>query len=234
MGSLGNLALNAPIVGMAVMPAGDGYYLVASDGGVFAFGSAQFYGSMGATLLNKASCRHGGDLRRGRVLARRLRRRDLQFRRRALLRINRQPHLNKPVVGMAPVPNRLGNYLVASDGGIFSFPSSGPGAAPFFGSTGSITLNKPVVGMAVTPAGGYYLVASDGGIFNFPSSGANAAPFLGSTGSIKLNKPIVGLAVTPGGYYLVAADGGIFSFPAAHPPADRRATHHQQATGNDE
>ncbi|HLM97110.1 MAG TPA: hypothetical protein VK283_12395, partial [Acidimicrobiales bacterium] len=35
IGSLGGTALNAPIVGMAVMPAGDGYYLVAADGGVF-------------------------------------------------------------------------------------------------------------------------------------------------------------------------------------------------------
>jgi hypothetical protein len=32
---------------------------------------------------------------------------------------------------------------VATDGGIFAF-----GDAPFFGSTGSITLNKPIVGMA--------------------------------------------------------------------------------------
>ena len=35
------------------MPAGDGYYLVASDGGIFNYGSAQFYGSMGGKHLNK-------------------------------------------------------------------------------------------------------------------------------------------------------------------------------------
>ena len=31
--------------------------------------------------------------------------------------------------------------MVASDGGIFSF-----GDAPFFGSTGNLRLNKPIVG----------------------------------------------------------------------------------------
>ena len=79
-----------------------------------------------------------------------------------------------------------GYWLSASDGGIFSF---GPGAS-FFGSTGSMTLNKPIVGIAATPdSGGYWEVATDGGIFAFGD-----APFFGSTGSITLNKPIVGMA----------------------------------------
>jgi hypothetical protein len=45
-------SLNAPIVGMAAAPNGNGYWLVASDGGIFAFGSAGFYGSMGGKPLN--------------------------------------------------------------------------------------------------------------------------------------------------------------------------------------
>ena len=95
--------------------------------------------------------------------------------------------------------------MVASDGGMFSF-----GDARFFGSTGAMRLNKPIVGMAPTPSGeGYWLVASDGGIFSFGD-----ARFFGSTGAIRLNKPIVGMAPTPSGqgYWLVASDGGIFSF----------------------
>src|SRR5579884_2999141 len=51
--------------------------------------------------------------------------------------------LNKPVVGMATTPDGLGYYLVASDGGIFTF-----GDANFAGSTGSQTLNKPIAGMS--------------------------------------------------------------------------------------
>ena len=39
-GSMGGKPLNKPIVGMAATPSGDGYWLVASDGGVFAFGDA--------------------------------------------------------------------------------------------------------------------------------------------------------------------------------------------------
>jgi hypothetical protein len=102
-------------------------------------------------------------------------------------------------------PAASGGYLtVASDGGVFAFGQQ------FCGSTGNITLNKPVVGMAQAPdQGGYWLVASDGGVFSFGD-----AQFYGSTGGITLNKPIVGMATTPDGkgYWLVAADGGIFTF----------------------
>jgi hypothetical protein len=96
-------------------------------------------------------------------------------------------------------------WLVASDGGIFSY-----GGATFHGSTGSLTLNQPIVGMAATPDGqGYWLVAADGGIFAYGD-----AAFYGSTGSLHLNRPIVGMAATPDGrgYWLVASDGGIFAY----------------------
>ena len=83
----------------------------------------------------------------------------------------------------APAGGPNGYDLTASDGGIFTF-----GNLPFCGSTGSILLNKPVVGMATThDGGGYWLVASDGGIFAFGD-----ATFYGSTGSMHLNAPIVG------------------------------------------
>ncbi len=114
-----------------------------------------------------------------------------------------------PAVGPtcpAPPPQPpQGYWQVASDGGIFTF-----GAAQFYGSTGSIRLNKPVVGMAATPDGkGYWLVASDGGIFAYGD-----AQFHGSTGSMVLNKPIVGMVPTVdgGGYWLIASDGGVFAF----------------------
>ena len=38
---------------MAATPDGEGYWLVASDGGIFNFGDAGFYGSAGAIRLNK-------------------------------------------------------------------------------------------------------------------------------------------------------------------------------------
>jgi IPT/TIG domain len=110
------------------------------------------------------------------------------------------------VTWTASAPPATGGYtLVASDGGIFTF------GAPYYGSTGAMPLNAPIVGMAADPStGGYWLVASDGGIFSFN------APYYGSTGAMHLNKPIVGMAADPatGGYWLVASDGGIFSFNA--------------------
>jgi hypothetical protein len=52
-GSMDGVHLNAPIVGIAVTPDGAGYWLVGSDGGIFAFGDAAFYGSMGGLHLNQ-------------------------------------------------------------------------------------------------------------------------------------------------------------------------------------
>jgi hypothetical protein len=49
---MGGKALDAPIVGIASTPTGGGYWEVASDGGVFAFGAAQFDGSMGGKALD--------------------------------------------------------------------------------------------------------------------------------------------------------------------------------------
>jgi hypothetical protein len=87
---------------------------------------------------------------------------------------------------MASTPVGRGYWLVAADGGIFTF-----GDAGYFGSTGAIHLNQPIVGMASSTDGaGYLLVAADGGIFTFGD-----ALFFGSAGAVHLNRPIVGMAV---------------------------------------
>jgi hypothetical protein len=192
-------------IGAAGCPTGLGYWSDASDGGIFSYGNAGFYGSTGSLVLNQpmvgmattAGCKgywlvasDGGIFSFG----------DATF-----FGSTGSTPLNKPIVAMASTPTGRGYWLVASDGGIFSF-----GDATFFGSTGSTPLNKPIVGMASTPTGrGYWLVASDGGLFSFGD-----ATFFGSTGSMTLNKPIVAMAATPTGrgYWLVASDGGIFSF----------------------
>jgi hypothetical protein len=187
---------------------GSGYRFVASDGGIFDFGDAGFFGSTGNIVLNKpvvgmAStpstngywlvASDGGIFTYG----------DANF----FGSMGGHP-LNQPIVGMASTPDGGGYWEVASDGGIFSF-----GNARFFGSTGGMHLNRPVVGLATTPDGnGYWLVASDGGIFAYGN-----AQFYGSTGAIGLNKPIVGMAPGPNGagYWLVASDGGIFAYGSA-------------------
>ncbi|MHB8219565.1 MAG: hypothetical protein ACYDHU_04485 [Acidimicrobiales bacterium] len=186
----------------------NGYWEVASDGGIFSFGAAQFYGSMGGQPLNApvvgmAStpdrlgywevASDGGIFSYG----------DATF----YGSMGGQP-LNAPVVGMAVTPTGKGYWEVASDGGIFSF-----GAAQFYGSMGGQSLSSPVVGMAATPTGkGYWEVASDGGIFSF-----GAARYQGSMGGQSLSSTMVGMDPTPSGrgYWLAAADGGIFSFGTA-------------------
>ena len=146
-GSTGALKLNKPVVGIAVTPDGGGYWLVASDGGIFAYGDAQFYGSMGGKPLNKpivgiAPTPNGNGYYE---VASRRRHLHLPHRRWAAL----------PGLGRFPHPEQTGRrhgrrlhggyYMVASDGGIFSYPST----LPFYGSTGSIKLNQPVVGLAL-------------------------------------------------------------------------------------
>ena len=113
-------------------------------------------------------------------------------------------------------PPSHGYWLVGSDGGIFTF-----GSAQFYGSTGSLHLQRPVVGITPTAdRGGYWLVASDGGIFAFgnagfhgsiPGTGLNPA---GSGLPHSLNAPIVGMVPSTdgGGYFMVASDGGVFAF----------------------
>jgi outer membrane protein assembly factor BamB len=186
-------------------PPNSSYWLAASDGGIFSFGNAQFFGSTGGTPLNKpvvgmaptASgdgywlvASDGGIFNYGGS---------------AFFGSEGGAPLNAPIVGMAATPDGDGYWLVASDGGIFSF-----GDAKFYGSEGGQPLNKPIVGMATTHDGlGYWLVASDGGIFSYGD-----AAFHGSEGGAPLNKPVDGMAPTPDGlgYWLVASDGGIFTF----------------------
>jgi hypothetical protein len=184
-----------------------GYWQVASDGGVFSFGDAAFYGSMGGTPLNQpiVGITAGPDDRGywqvasdGGIFA---------FGSSPFFGSMGGTRLDKPVVGIASTPDRKGYWEVASDGGVFAF-----GDAAFYGSMGGHPLNQPIVGIASTPDGkGYFEVAADGGVFAFGD-----ATFAGSMGGHPLNQPIVGIATdsATGGYWMVASDGGIFAFNA--------------------
>ena len=173
--------------------------MVASDGGLIAFGDAKFYGSMGGKPLNKpvvgmTATPQGGYYEvasDGGLFAFGP---GTPF----LGSMGGKP-LNKPVVGMAVDPTG-GYYEVASDGGIFSFGTA------FHGSTGCLSLNQPIVAMVVSPdtttvgtgtacgfttpqaPGGYQFVASDGGVFSFGN-----AVFAGSLGGQGVTD-VVGIA----------------------------------------
>jgi Glycosyl hydrolases family 43 len=182
-----------------------GYRFVASDGGIFDYGSLPFCGSMGGQPLTRpvvglASTPDDGGYWEvasdGGIFASG----DAGF-----YGSMGGKALVKPVVGIAATPDGHGYWEVASDGGIFAF-----GNARFYGSMGGIPLTRPIVGISSTPdGGGYWEVASDGGIFAFGD-----AAFYGSMGGKALAKPVVGIATTPDGhgYWEVATDGGIFAF----------------------
>jgi hypothetical protein len=87
------------------------------------------------------------------------------------------------------------------------------GDARYFGSTGTIHLAAPVVGMADADNGrGYYLVSRDGGVFAFGNAqfrGANLDPSA---------PPAVGIAssASSNGYVIARADGHVFAFGTAY------------------
>jgi MBG domain (YGX type) len=204
-GSMAGQPLAAPVVGAAYTPLHDGYWLVAADGGIFAFGSARFAGSMGSKPLNRpivgmAATPDGGGYWEvasdGGIFA---------FGDAGFYGSTGALTLVQPIVGMAATPDGRGYWLVAADGGIFAF-----GDAGFHGSTGGRSTVDPIVGMAATPDGsGYWMVTRAGAVFPFGD-----APFEGSLRYVFIGAPIVG--ITPSsdgkGYWLAGSDGGVFAF----------------------
>ena len=92
-GDASDVHLNNPIVGMAQTGDNGGYWLVASDGGIFNYGDAPFFGSTGGIVLNKPIVGMAGDFNANGpngLLAGGVRRRHLQLRRRAVLRLDGQ------------------------------------------------------------------------------------------------------------------------------------------------
>ncbi len=132
--------------GIASTPDGGGYWLVGIDGGVFAYGDASFYGSMGGQPLNapvagiaRTPDGHGywlvsydggvfafGDARFAGSMGGKT--------------------LNAIMIGIAADPGGAGYWTVAQDGGVFAF-----GDAPFLGSMANHNPPiQPVFGIAAS------------------------------------------------------------------------------------
>jgi glucose/arabinose dehydrogenase len=171
-GSMTGRPLAAPIVGMAATPSGHGYWMVASDGGIFRFGDAHFFGSKGGQHLNRPIvgmaatpsgngywlvASDGGIFTFG----------DAHFRGSKGGQV-----LNRPVVGMAPTHSGNGYWMVASDGGMFTF-----GDARFRGSKGGQSIPAPITSMAATPSGnGYWLIGLNGALYVFGDAHDHGSP----------------------------------------------------------
>jgi hypothetical protein len=204
------LALRAGVVGITSNPAGRGYWLVGSDGGVFAFGKAGFFGSTGNDRLNApiAAIAATSDGRGywlvandGGVFA---------FGNARFHGSTAGLPLAAPIVAIVPTKDDGGYWLIGADGGVFAF-----GNAHFHGSAVNLQLASPIVGAAGSTAGhGYWLVGSDGGVFAFGD-----ARFHGSDHD--LLQPAVGIAAAANGhgYWVARADGSVRGYGVTVPDA---------------
>ncbi len=111
----------------ASSPDGKGYWMVGGDGGIFAFGDAQFFGSMGGTPLNKPIVGMSGNNLGGYWL---VASDGGVFSFNATFKGSLGSLvLNAPITGMAATDDGNGYWMVTADGGVFAF-----GDAPFWGS----------------------------------------------------------------------------------------------------
>jgi hypothetical protein len=192
-----------------------GYWLVGSDGGIFSFGSAQFYGSTGSLRLQRPvvgmvpTRDRGGywlDASDGGVFAYG----DSGFYG-SIPGLGLHPAgsglsnaLNAPIVGMVPSADGGGYFMVASDGGVFAF-----GDARFAGSCPGIggCSGAAVAVMPDATGNGYWVVTTTGSIYAFGD-----APYYGAPGA--KGAPVTSAVATPDGkgYWILFADGTVTNY----------------------
>jgi hypothetical protein len=192
--------------GVTISSNGSGYWMLGSDGKVYAFGQSKYLGApvlpAGVTAADLESTptgngywivdsagnayAYGDAVALGGIPAGQL-----------------AP--GETVTSLSATPTGKGYWIFTSKGRAVRF-----GDGVLYGDMSKTVLAGPVLGSIPTPTGkGYYMVGSDGGIFAFGD-----AKFYGSMGGKKLNAPVQSLVPTSdgAGYWLVASDGGIFAF----------------------
>ena len=132
-GDVSHLTLNGPVIASAITFSGLGYYMIASDGGIFAFGDAIFRGSMGGRRLNAPVVGMAPDpdglgywlvAADGGIFGF-----DAEVLGSVPGVLAQGEALNKPVIGA--VAYGAGYLMLGSDGGVFNFSDG-----PFVGSLG--------------------------------------------------------------------------------------------------
>ncbi len=192
-----------------------GYWLVGSDGGIFAFGSARFYGSIGAMHIQRpvvsivATPDKGGywlGASDGGIFAFG----DAGFHG-SIPGLGLHPagsglpdSLDAPIVGLVPSADGGGYFMVASDGGVFAF-----GDARFAGSCPGIggCSGAAVAVMPDSSGNGYWVVTQTGHVYSFGDARYYGAP--GPQGV-----PVTSAVRTPDGrgYWILFSNGAIASY----------------------
>ena len=145
-------ALNAPIVGMVPSADSRGYFMVAADGGVFAFGDAQFEGS----CPGRGGC-------------------------------------TGSAVSVLPDATGRGYWLVTDTGNVYTFGDAPAEGQPLDDTDGQ-PLPSPVTSAVRTPdGGGYWVLLQDGQALTFgdaeyyqSSNGESTPAYAGRPGHRRL------------------------------------------------
>jgi hypothetical protein len=192
-----------------------GYWLVGSDGGIFSFGSAGFYGSTGAVKLQRPVvgitptqdnkgywlvASDGGIFSFG----------DAGYYGSipgaglAPAGSSNPKRLNAPIVGMVPSADGGGYFMVASDGGVFTF-----GDAKFAGSCPGIGgCSGAAVSVVPDASGnGYWLVTATGHVYAFGDATNYGAPGPQSVAVTSAVRTADGK-----GYWILFANGVVSTF----------------------
>jgi hypothetical protein len=175
-------SLIAPIVGMVPSATGHGYFMVASDGGVFAFGDAHFAGSchgIGGCYGNAVSVMPDGS-GKGYWLV-------TNFG--AVYAFGDAPNYGgppaepMPVVDAVATPDGKGYWVLYSNGTVFAFGDATGMGAPL----GYVNAFNPAAAIFPTADGrGYWVASGRGDVFAYGN-----APYLGSEAAAGLNGEII-------------------------------------------
>jgi hypothetical protein len=174
--------LNAPIVGMVPSSDGGGYFMVASDGGVFAFGDAKFEGSCpgiggcsGAAVAVMPDASGDGYwlvTATGHVYT-----------------FGNATYYGAPGPQLVPVtaavktPDGNGYWILFANGVVSNY-----GDAGYLGSPAGLTggINPATAIFTTSPGGGYWVAAADGKVYDYGN-----APSDGDMSGTHLNGPII-------------------------------------------
>ena len=140
-----------------------GLFMVASDGGVFAFGDARFAGSVPGNRWLLRGRRHGGARHVGqRVLAGHPDRQHLRLRRCPFY--GAPGNQGSPVTSAVRTRNGGGYWVLLADGAVYAYGDAVGRGGPV-GSVGG--LNPASAIFADADGGGYWVAAADGGVFSY-------------------------------------------------------------------